>query len=70
MLTSFWVQCPHSGCGWAGSLLPCSNADAWRGTTPSGLVVDFRCPKCQAHWRARIEGEDIVLLPWEEPILS
>jgi hypothetical protein len=69
MLTSFLVTCPHLGCEWFGSLLPRGNAEAWRGPTPTRGVVHFQCPKCKGTWDARVIGDDVELLPLEEPAL-
>jgi hypothetical protein len=66
MLTSYLVSCPHFGCGWNGSLLPCRNAEAWRGFTPTTSIAVFECPRCQRLWRGRIVGDDIKPLPLEE----
>ncbi len=63
MLTDFMVTCPHVGCNWSGSLLPCSNLEAWRGATPSTQVVLFRCPHCHGEWRAQLVGDDVKPVP-------
>lgn len=69
MLTSYLVRCPHSGCHWSGSLLPSGDGEAWRGPMPSTPVVAFQCPQCQREWHARVVGDDVYLLPLEEPAL-
>jgi hypothetical protein len=66
MLTSYSVKCPHTECGWRGSLLPRGNAEAWRGSSPSLSEVVFECPQCQCEWHARVVGDDVVPLPLEE----
>jgi hypothetical protein len=66
MLTSYLVRCPHSGCGWFGSLLPSRNLDAWRESVVRTSVVRFQCPQCQGDWEARVVGDDVVPLPLEE----
>jgi hypothetical protein len=30
-------------------------------------VLHFECPKCQKTWSARVVGDDIEMLPLEEP---
>lgn len=65
MLTDYSVHCPHDGCGWAGSLFPLGNRDDWRPACPKQRVINFRCPRCQRGWQARIVGEDAVPLPLE-----
>lgn len=60
MLTSFWVKCPHTGCGWSGSLLPGKSAtDAWRTARPTLNTVAFHCPRCGGEWHARLVGDDV-----------
>lgn len=66
MLTSYMVKCPHSGCGWSGSLLPCSNANAWHVAQPIIPKVTFQCPKCERQWQARVRGDDVEPLPLDE----
>jgi hypothetical protein len=66
MLTSYLVHCPHTGCGWFGSLLPCGNTEAWRTCTPSLSEVVFQCPQCHGEWHARVVGDDVEALPLEE----
>jgi len=68
MLTSYWVTCPHPHCKWSGSLLPDSNAEAWRNASPRLATVTFHCPRCRREWRARQCGEDVRNLPLEEMI--
>ena len=67
MLTSYVVSCPHFGCNWFGSLLPRGEREVWRGFAPTKPVIHFQCPKCQKAWSARVVGDDIELLPLEEP---
>jgi len=70
MLTSYMVNCPHPGCNWYGSLLPKGNLEPWRRSLPGRSMVDFECPHCQGTWQARLIGDDIEMLPLEEPALS
>jgi hypothetical protein len=67
MLTSYLVACPHVGCHWTGSLLPCRNTDAWSGSVPRTNIAVFECPSCGQQWKARIVGDDVKPLPLEEP---
>lgn len=69
MLTSYLVKCPHTGCGWFGSLLPRTNRDAWRGPSPTASVVEFQCPRCKSEWRGRLVGEDVVPMPLAGPVV-
>lgn len=69
MLTSYWVRCPHSGCGWFGSLLPSSDADSFRGAIPKVKQAAFECPNCHGEWRGRIIGDDVENLPLEQEVL-
>jgi hypothetical protein len=64
MLTSYWVRCPHGACHWSGSLLP-QKTDTWHGAQAVVEVVVFQCPHCQAEWRARVVGDDVVPLAEE-----
>jgi hypothetical protein len=66
MLTSYLVACPHRGCDWVGSLLPCRNTEAWNSLIPTTSVAVFQCPRCETVWRARIVGDDVKPLPAEE----
>jgi len=66
MLTSYWVRCPHTGCGWFGSLLPHNDVEAWRASIPNVSTVVFLCPQCQGEWHARVVGDDVENLPLEE----
>lgn len=66
MLTSYMVKCPHSGCDWSGSLLPCDHVESWNGARPSVPVAVFECPRCRGRWRARVRGDDVEPLPLEE----
>jgi hypothetical protein len=66
MLTSYLVTCPHAGCGWSGSLLPCRNTEAWSSLVPRTKVAVFQCPRCEQEWRAQIVGDDVKPLPVEE----
>jgi hypothetical protein len=68
MLTSYLVACPHSGCGWFGSLLPCRDTEAWSPLLPTTSIAVFQCPKCQNEWRARIVGDDVKSLPVDEMV--
>ena len=68
MLTSYLVRCPHLNCGWFGSLLPSRDTEAWKSLIPATSVAVFQCPRCQAEWRARIEGDDVKPLPVEDRI--
>ncbi len=68
MLTSYLVACPHLGCGWSGSLLPCRDTDAWKYSTPTTAVAAFECPQCHGEWRARIVGDDVVPLPVDDRV--
>ncbi len=70
MLTSYWVACPHSECGWLGSLLPQTDVESWHGAAPPPGVVVFHCPQCNGEWRARVVGDDVVPLPMPEPSVS
>lgn len=63
MLTSYWVLCPHAGCNWSGSLLPCGDASAWLPALPNLNVVLFECPHCYGRWQARVIGDDVKALP-------
>ena len=56
MLTSYFVKCPHVGCGWMGSLIPTAGEPS---SLSPGSVISFRCPGCQEEWPARIVGEDV-----------
>jgi len=69
MLTSYMVSCPHLGCDWFGSLLPQGSPESWRTSSPARRVVQFKCPRCQGSWRARVVGDDVEPLPLEEPAL-
>ena len=61
MLTSYFVKCPHVGCGWMGSLIPTAGEPS---SLSAGSVVAFQCPGCHEEWPARIVGEDVrPLLP-------
>jgi len=64
MLTSYVVKCPHLGCDWFGSLLPCGDVKAW--TAGNRSIVRFQCPQCQGEWNARVVGDDVRPLPLEE----
>jgi hypothetical protein len=66
MLTSYLVKCPHFGCEWSGSLLPCRDTDSWRGSVPTTSIAVFECPKCRKGWRARVVGDDVIPLPLDE----
>src|SRR3954471_22906184 len=66
MLTSYLVKCPHRGCDFAGSLLPCQNAESWRSYNPTTKVAVFHCPSCAREWQARVVGDDVVSLPLQE----
>lgn len=66
MLTSFYVRCPHAGCGWRGSVMPKGNAESWRGAVPGQRVVVLECPECQREWQAKVVGDDLVPLPAKE----
>jgi hypothetical protein len=66
MLTSYLVHCPHAGCEWFGSLLPCRNQDSWREAVPTTNLAVFECPHCGRIWRARIQGDDVVPLVEEQ----
>lgn len=68
MLTSYVVRCPHSNCRWFGSLLPAAKVAAWHGTIATKPEVMFRCPQCQAEWRARVVGDDVKPLPLERAL--
>jgi hypothetical protein len=70
MLTSYWVRCPQSECGWSGSLLPQTDVKAWHGENLPQNVVVFHCPGCDAEWPARVIGDDVVPLPMPEPSVS
>lgn len=70
MLTSYLVQCPQVDCHWSGSLLPSRNTDSWRSSVPTTPVAVFECPKCGQVWRARIKGDDVVPLPFDEAIAT
>ena len=69
MLTSYLVKCPHSQCGWSGSLLPCRDTDSWKGSIPTTSIAVFECPQCQQQWRARVVGDDVVPLPVERELV-
>ncbi len=62
-MTSYYVQCPHEGCDWRGSLFP----SHLRGV--DGVEVGtadrawFRCPDCRRDWEARIDGDRVTVLP-------
>jgi hypothetical protein len=62
MLTSYMVTCPHPGCDWFGSLLPCQDTAAWNPLIPTTAVAVFQCPVCHTEWRARIVGDDVESL--------
>jgi hypothetical protein len=68
MLTSYLVACPHVGCNWSGSLLPCRNTDAWTSLIPTTSIAVFQCPRCDREWRGRIVGDDVKPLPVEEAV--
>jgi hypothetical protein len=63
MLTSYWVNCPHAGCKWSGTLLPLSDTQLFRFAAPTVKTIVFQCPQCERQWRARIVGDDAVPLP-------
>lgn len=66
MLTDYLVKCPHSGCGWFGSLFPKGNREAWRAAVPSVREVTFECPRCHGEWHAQVIGDDVKALPLED----
>ena len=70
MLTSYLVRCPHRGCDFAGSLLPCQDTDSWKGYVPTAKVAVFQCPTCDRRWEARVVGDDVVPLPLGDAALS
>ena len=63
MLTSYWVNCPHAGCKWSGTLLPLTDTQLFRFASPTVKTIVFQCPGCEGQWRARIVGDDAVPLP-------
>jgi hypothetical protein len=63
MLTSYWVNCPHDGCKWSGTLLPLTDTQLFRFAAPTVKTIAFECPSCGKQWRARIVGDDAVPLP-------
>ena len=66
MLTDYLVKCPHSNCGWFGSLFPKGNREAWLAAVPSVREVTFECPRCHGEWHAQVIGDDVKPLPVEE----
>jgi hypothetical protein len=66
MLTSYRVSCPQATCDWSGSLLPQTDTQFFRPATPTCKTVVFQCPRCEAQWRARVQGDDVFPLPAEE----
>ncbi|HKB38418.1 MAG TPA: hypothetical protein VKD72_18390 [Gemmataceae bacterium] len=70
MLTDYLVKCPHSSCGWFGSLFPKGNGEAFRAALPSVREVVFECPRCHGEWHAQVIGDDVKPLPVEELITA
>ncbi len=67
MLTDYYVHCPHEGCTWKGCVFPEGKRDARSPLSPTQRHVVFLCPKCKQEWHARIQGDDAVPLPLQEP---
>jgi len=63
MLTDYLVRCPHANCSWHGCLFPKGNRDAWKPAVPTAREVTFECPRCRGQWRARLVGDDAIVLP-------
>jgi hypothetical protein len=63
MLTSYLVRCPHSGCGWFGSIIPRPDPEPWQSPASAHSVVVFQCPQCEGEWHARMVGDDVIALP-------
>ena len=63
MLTRYFVECPHVGCGWLGFLEISPETARPRGLCVNVSVVAFQCPSCQQEWRARAIGNDVEALP-------
>jgi hypothetical protein len=66
MLTDYLVKCPHSGCGWFGSLFPKGSQEPWRAAVPTVREVVFECPRCNGEWHAQVIGDDVKSLPLAE----
>lgn len=67
MLSSFRVTCPHTGCGWTGSLLPSLAQGGVDAEIPSAQVAWFHCPGCGGDWKVRITNDRITALPPDSP---
>jgi hypothetical protein len=66
MLTSYMMKCPHAGCNWFGNLIPRINQELYHGQAGrKASIVEFRCPRCQTAWKARMVGDDVKPLPAE-----
>jgi hypothetical protein len=70
MLTSYWVNCPHSGCSWSGTLLPQTDTQLFRPASPKVKVIVFQCPRCEGQWQARVVGDDVIPLPLGEKVAT
>ncbi len=68
MLTSYLVKCPHFDCNFFGSLLPSRDTDSWKNSMPTTNVAMFHCPSCGKAWKAKVRGDDVEPLPFEDEV--
>ncbi len=70
MLTSYMVRCPHFDCNFFGSLLPSRDTDSWKSSMPTVPTATFNCPACGKAWRAKVHGDDVEPLPFEDEVAT
>jgi hypothetical protein len=63
MLSSYSVTCPHTNCGWTGSLVPSLLRGGANAEIASMQHAWFRCPGCDRDWEVQIRHDKVTVLP-------